>query len=119
MTRAACIGILFPVNKMWYKFRRGVVMRQRKCTTKVGEVYHKFRRGVPLIVTKNRISACDSCQRYPEEVSYKFRRSVLPAILGSPDFTEFWIQYFIVIIRRSVVPVFSSKLSYFIYVIVC
>ena len=39
---------------MWYKFRRSVVMRQRKCTTKVGEVYHKFRRGVPLIVTKIR-----------------------------------------------------------------
>ena len=103
-----------------------MVQISQKCGNEAAEVYHKSRRGVPQISqrcttdsNKNQISACDSCQRYPEEVSYKFRRSVLPAILGSPDFTEFWIQYFIVIIRRSVVPVFSSKLSYFIYVIVC
>ena len=94
-------------------------MRQRKCTTKVGEVYHKFRRGVPLIVTKIRYQPATHVKDIQRKCPTNFGEVSYLRFLESPDFTEFWILHFIVIIRRSVVPVFSSKLSYFIYVIVC
>lgn len=100
----------YPILHFVAIIRRNVVQISQRCGNEAMEVYHKSRRGVPQISqkcttdnSKNQISACDTWQRHPEEVSYKFRRSVLLKILERPDFTEFWMQYFIVIFRRSVV----------------
>ena len=62
-----------------------MVLRQRKCTTKVGEVYHKFRRGVPLIIEKIRSQPAThnknikrKCPTNFGEVSYlRFRKALI------------------------------------------